>query len=226
MVRIPGGSFQMGSGGLSVEGDERPRHEVTVRPFAMSKYEVTFVEYEIFARATNRPVPDNLYLDKETHPVLFVSWDDAYAYSQWLSRETGQRYRLPSEAEWEYGASSGATTPFWWGFDVGRNHAHCFDCDTGLNPRQPTAVGRFEPNPFGIHDTAGNVFEWVHDCYHATYKGAPTDGSVWEGGDCSNRVARGGAYTSTAKSIRSAKRNKFKSQGRYDSVGIRVVRDL
>ncbi|MDX1514431.1 MAG: SUMF1/EgtB/PvdO family nonheme iron enzyme [Gammaproteobacteria bacterium] len=226
MVTIPGGTFQMGSGGHTVEADERPQHEVTVDAFAMSKYEITFAEYEQFAKSTGRKVPDNQFMDKETHPVIFVSWDDAYAYTQWLSKETGHKYRLPTEAEWEYAAAAGTKTTYWWGYEVGSNNAHCFDCKTGLNPRQPTMVGRFKPNPFGLHDTAGNVMEWVHDCYHPTYEGAPGDGSVFEGGDCSSRVARGGAYSSTSKSIRPQKRAKWRSSVGNDTVGIRVVREL
>ncbi|HEY5701426.1 MAG TPA: SUMF1/EgtB/PvdO family nonheme iron enzyme [Gammaproteobacteria bacterium] len=226
MVTIPAGTFQMGSGGHSVDADERPQHPVTVGAFASSKYEVTFEEYEKFAKSTGRKAPDNQFMDKDTHPVINVSWDDAYAYTQWLSKETGKKYRLPSEAEWEYAAGAGTTTTFWWGFKVGENNAHCFDCNTGLNPRQPTRVGRFKPNPFGLYDTAGNVMEWVHDCYHPDYNGAPENGGVWEGGDCSSRIARGGAYGNTSKSIRAQKRNKWRSNVGKDSVGIRVVREV
>ena len=143
-----------------------------------------------------------------------------------LSKQTGKKYRLPSEAEWEYAAGAGATTNYWWGVKVGENNAHCFDCKTGLNPRQPTNVGRFKPNPFGLYDTAGNVMEWAHDCYHPDYNGAPDDGSVWEGGDCSFRVARGGAYSSTSGSIRTPKRAKWRSTKGNDTVGIRVVRKV
>jgi formylglycine-generating enzyme required for sulfatase activity/serine/threonine protein phosphatase PrpC len=226
MVSLPGGTFEMGGSSLSVAADERPRHSVTVRPFAIGQHEITFQEYERFARATGRKAPDNLYLDKENHPVISVSWDDAYAYTQWLSNQTGQRYRLPSEAEWEYASSAGATSPFWWGYEIGENRAHCFDCKTGLNPRQPARIGRFEPNAFGLYDTAGNVSEWVHDCHHPNYQGAPQDGSVWEGGDCAYRVVRGGAYSDTSKSIRPASRKKFRSQQGYDFIGFRVARDL
>ena len=226
MVKIAAGTFTMGSGGLSVEADERPAHEVKVKAFAMGQYEVTFADYERFAESDGRAVPDNLYMEKETHPVLFVTWDDAYNYAQWLAQQTGEPYRLPSESEWEYAAGAGETTPFWWGFDVGENRAHCFDCRTGLNPRQPTSIGRFAANPLGLYDTAGNVLEWVHDCYHPNYENAPNDGGVWEGGDCAFRVARGGAYSSTSKSLRSAKRSKWRSTSGYDSIGFRVAKDL
>jgi formylglycine-generating enzyme required for sulfatase activity/serine/threonine protein phosphatase PrpC len=226
MVALPGGTFEMGSPGSSRNADERPRHSVTMKPFAASRHEVTFAEYEKFAKAANRKMPDNLYLEKETHPVLFVSWDDAYYYTKWLSEQTGKKYRLPSEAEWEYLAGTGKTTPHWWGFEDMPNAAHCFGCGTGFDPRKPTKIGSFKPNPFGLYDTAGNVAEWVADCWHENYNGAPSDGSVWEGGDCVARIARGGAYSSPPDSIRHQKRDKFKSDQAYDHIGIRVVRDL
>jgi formylglycine-generating enzyme required for sulfatase activity/serine/threonine protein phosphatase PrpC len=225
MVRIRGGTFEMGSPSISAHLDERPQHEVTIKPFAMSKYEVTFADYEKFARATGRQMPDNQFMDKKTHPVTFVSWDDAYAYTRWLSQQTGKRYRLPSEAEWEYAARGGTTTPYWWGYDMKPNMAHCFDCETGLDPRKPTRVGSFKPNPYGLYDVTGNVHEWVHDCYHDSYERAPNDGSVWEGGDCSYRIARGGAFDSPSASLRSAKRTKLRGTNGYDSVGIRLARD-
>ena len=226
MVRIPGGEFNMGGRGHRVEADERPQHKVKVGAFAISQYEITFAEYELFAKAEGRKIPNNLFLDKDTHPVIFASWDDAYAYNQWLSVQTGQKYRMPTEAEWEYAAAAGTTTNYWWGINVGERNAHCFDCKTGLNPRQPTNIGRFKPNAFGLYDTAGNVAEWVHDCYHPTYTGAPDDGSVWEGGQCTYRVARGGAYNSTSGSIRAQKRAKWRSTKGNDAVGIRVVREI
>lgn len=225
MVVIPAGKFAMGSTS-SRNSDERPRHEVSVKQFAASQYEITFAEYDLFAKAKGKKTPDSLYLDRATHPVIFVSWDDAYYYTKWLSEETGAKYRLATEAEWEYLASTGKKTTFWWGYDEEPNRAHCFGCGTNLDPRKPTKVGSFEANAFGLYDTAGNVGEWVHDCWHANYKGAPADAEVWEGGDCSYRVVRGGAYSSPPQSIRNAKRDKFKSDKAYDHIGIRVVREI
>ena len=225
MVWIPAGTFQMGSPGSSTNADERPEHTVTVKKFAMSKYEITFTDYEKFAKATGHKMPDNLYMDKDTTPVFFVSWDDAYNYAKWLSDQTGKKYRLPSEAEWEYAASGGKNSPFWWGFNEESGKAHCFTCESQLDPRKPAKIGSFDPNQFGLYDTAGNVAEWVHDCWHDDYKGAPDDGSVWEGGDCTQRVARGGSFISPQQSIRTEKRDKFKSDSGYDHIGIRVVRD-
>ena len=225
MVWIPAGTFQMGSSGSSRYAEERPRHTVKVDKFAMSKYEVTFAEYDKFAKSTGRKLPDNLYMDRDTHPVIFVTWDDAYYYAKWLSGQTGKKYRLPTEAEWEYAAGTGKTSPFWWGFNEEPGKAHCFGCGTGLDPRKPTKVGSFAPNPFGVYDTAGNVAEWVHDCWHDDYKNAPNTAEPWEGGDCAYRVVRGGAYSSPPQSIRHAKRDKYKSDSAYDHIGIRLARD-
>ena len=226
MVVIPAGSFEMGSSASSRFADERPRHTVKIKSFAVSKYEVTFVEYDKFANATNRKKPDDLYMDRETHPVVYVEWDDAYYYTKWLSEQTGKKYRLLSESEWEYAASTGKKSSFWWGYDEEPGRAHCFSCETGLDPRKPSKVGGFEANKFGLHDTAGNVSEWVKDCWHDNYKGAPSDSEVWEGGDCTYRAVRGGAYLSPQQSIRHAKRDKLKSDAGYDHVGIRLARDL
>ena len=225
MVVIPAGKFSMGSTS-SRNSDERPRHDVSVEKFAASQYEITFAQYDLFAKAKGKKTPDSLYLDRETHPVIFVSWDDAYYFTKWLSEETGQKYRLANEAEWEYLASTAKKTTFWWGYDEEPNRAHCFGCGTNLDPRKPTKIGSFEANAFGLYDTSGNVAEWVHDCWHDNYKGAPEYADVWEGGDCSYRVVRGGAYSTPPQSIRNAKRDKFKSDKAYDHIGIRVVREV
>jgi len=225
MIWIPAGTFAMGSPSTSTNADERPQHTVKLKKFSISKYEITFSEYDKFAKATGRKIPDNLYMDRATTPVIFVSWDDAYNYTRWLAEQTGKKYRLASEAEWEYATSGGQKSPFWWGFSEEVAKAHCFTCESQFDPRKPTKTGTFEPNQFGVYDTAGNVAEWVHDCWHNNYNGAPDDGSVWEGGDCTQRIARGGSYISPQQSIRTAKRDKFKSNTGYDHIGIRVVRE-
>ena len=226
MIKVPSGTFRMGGPSALVSTDEVPRRDVTVSSFMVSVYEVTFAEYYQFAQATGRRKPKSNGWDLKTHPVIDVSWDDALAYTRWLSKQTGKRYRLLSEAEWEYVARAGSTTSFWWGTKPGEGNAHCFDCKTDFSLSKPAKVGTYKPNPFGLYDTAGNVYEWVHDCYHRNYRDAPTDGSVWEGGDCDVRVVRGGAYRSPANSMRSENREKFKSgKGQYN-VGIRVAREL
>jgi formylglycine-generating enzyme required for sulfatase activity/serine/threonine protein phosphatase PrpC len=226
MIKVSAGTYRMGGASSIVSPDEVPRHDVNISSFMVSMYEVTFEQYYRFAAATGRSKPKSNGWDIKTHPVVEVSWDDALAYARWLSKETGMRYRLLSEAEWEYVARAGTTTSYWWGTKPGVSNAHCFDCKSDFSTSKPAKVGTYKPNAFGLYDTSGNVFEWVHDCYHRNYHDAPTDGSVWEGGDCDVRVVRGGAYRSPANSMRAENREKFKSgKGQYN-VGIRVARDL
>lgn len=226
MIQVPSGSFGMGGATGLVSADESPRHEVQISSFMVSVNEITFAEYDRFAKSTGRRLPSSSGWDRKTHPVSNVSWDDALAYVRWLSKQTGKRYRLLSEAEWEYAARAGTTASYWWGLTPGAGNAHCFDCKSDFSTSKPAKVGTYQPNPFGLYDTAGNMFEWVHDCYHRNYKDAPADGSVWEGGDCEVRIVRGGAYRSPASSMRVENRDKFPSgRGQYN-VGIRIARDL
>lgn len=222
MVSIPAGSFEMGS---TRSADERPVHKVSLKGFAISQHEITIAEYERFARATGRKVPNTGNLGKDNHPVFNVSWEDAYYYADWLSQQTGKNYRLATEAEWEYAAGTGANTTYWWGFEYQPGSAHCFDCESGFDLTRPTRIGTFKPNPFGLHDMYGNVAEWVQDCWHNNYQGAPTDGREWMGGECNQRVVRGGSFSSPATSLRTSKRDKFRASSTYDNIGIRVVRD-
>ncbi|MCZ6579321.1 MAG: SUMF1/EgtB/PvdO family nonheme iron enzyme [Gammaproteobacteria bacterium] len=223
MIQVASGEFRMGG---AIEADEVPKHTVTISSFMVSVYEVTYAEYDRFAKATNRKLPDSSGWNRKTHPVNNVSWDDALSYTRWLSRQTGKKYRLLSESEWEYIARAGTTSPFWWGSAAGSGNAHCFDCKSDFRTGKPAKVGTYKPNQLGLYDTAGNLFEWVHDCYHRNYKEAPTDGSVWQGGDCKVRVVRGGAYRSPANSMRAENREKFPSaRGQYN-VGIRLARNL
>jgi formylglycine-generating enzyme required for sulfatase activity/serine/threonine protein phosphatase PrpC len=227
MLWIQAGSFEMGSPNFAKYIDERPQHKVQVKKFAMSKYEVTIAEYMAFAKATGRPLPEQAASNPDAIPVTDVTWEDALYYTRWLSEQTGFKYRLPSEAEWEYAAAAG-TDPYhwWWGREPIAGVAHCFmDCGSPYDDRKPTRIGSFKPNPFGLYDTAGNVAEWVYDCYHKDYQGAPTDGSVWEGGDCTMHVVRGGSFGNPLKSLRSANRDKYRAEKGSDKIGIRVVRD-
>ena len=226
MITVPAGTFLMGASSSVVGPDEVPRHQVTISAFVVGVYEVTFDEYYRFARATGRKKPKDNGWDRKTHPVIDVAWDDALAYTRWLSKQTGKSYRLLSESEWEYVARAGTTRSFWWGSKAGTGNAHCFDCKSDFSTSKPAKVGTYKPNPFGLYDTAGNVFEWVHDCYHRNYNNAPADGSVWEGGDCDVRITRGGAYRSPADSMRVENRDKFKSNKGQYNVGFRVARDL
>ena len=226
MVWVPSGRASMGSRITTSDPDEHPQHDVNLAQFAIGVYEVTMAEYRRYSSATGRKMPNiraATGADEEYFPVYYVSWNDALAYTKWLSTETGQTYTLPSEAQWEYAARGGSDTAYWWGRKLGRSNAHCFTCDTGLDPRVPTAAGRFNANQFGLYDVSGNVQEWVYDCYHQNYDGAPSDGAVFEGGDCTVRVLRGGGYSSGPAELRSAARDKFRFDKGNDGTGFRVA---
>jgi formylglycine-generating enzyme required for sulfatase activity len=158
-------------------------------------------------------------------PVINVSWLDAKEYVTWLSQKTGQAYRLPTEAEWEYAARGGSSTPFWWGRTAGSRQANCRECSTGQS-EQTMPVGSYKPNPFGVFDTAGNAAEWVEDCWNDGYRGAPTDGSAWLKGECRLRVLRGGSFDSQSDYVRSNSRFRYDVDVRYSANGFRVVREL
>ena len=194
MVVIPGGRFRMGcvSGSRYCIDSSRPVHEVRIESFEISKYEVTFEEYDRFTNATGRERAFDGGWGRGRHPVIKVSWRDAVAYVEWLSARTGKRYRLPSEAEWEYAVRAGTETAYSWGNEIGRNRANCDGCGSQWDNEQTAPVGSFSANAWGLHDMHGNVWEWVQDCWNDSYQGAPTDGSAWESGDCSRRVMRGG----------------------------------
>lgn len=180
-VMLPGGSFAMGSNG---DGSERPLHQVSVKPFGIGKYPVTVGEWNECAVAKACPF---VAPGKDNMPVTNVSWSDAQQYVSWLSSVTRKSYRLPTEAEWEYAARGGTPTKYWWGDRQQSGMANCKDCSDGAASDQPAEVGSFRPNPFGLFDMGGTVDQWVQDCWHRNYQGAPTDGSAWMGGDCLSR---------------------------------------
>ena len=221
MVVIPAGSFRMGESGFP---DSRPVHSVRIASFEMSKYEVTFEEYDAFTDATGRKQADDAGWGRGRRPVINVSWRDAVAYTQWLSSQTGEHYRLPSEAEWEYAARAGSTTKYSWGNDIGHNRANCGSCGSQWDGRQTAPVGSFGANSWGLHDMHGNVWEWVQDCWKNNYRGAPTDGSAWMFGDCSRHVLRGGSWIDSPWTLRSAGRDSYSIY--YGSVGFRVARSF
>jgi formylglycine-generating enzyme required for sulfatase activity len=218
MVWIPEGSFEMGSASSWPDATEHPRHKVTLKRFAISRNEITVSDY---ARFRKPPLDFG-----GATPVVGISWNDAVAYTKWLSAQTGQKYRLPTEAEWEYAAAAGSDPQYWpWGHNAGTGKAHCFGCSPNLKPDKPVSVGSFEPNAFGLYDTAGNAAEWVLDCYLPNYDGAPTDGSAREVDGCKEHVVRGGSYEVPPKSIRSAARDKWPTARGLESIGFRVVRE-
>ena len=232
MVAIPAGSFKMGDVQGGGDKDERPVRTVKFqKPFAIGRYEVTFEEYDQFAKAANRQLPDDHGYGRGRHPVISVSWQDAVEYAKWLSAQTGKRYRLPSEAEWEYAARGGKETAYWWGKDLVKGIANCGDCGSQWDGdgKQTAPVGSFKPNPFGLYDTAGNVLEWVKDCWHDNYNVAPTNGSAWKeagGGICGLRVIRGGSWYTRPEFLRASDWTGLNAGIRDDGTGFRLAQDL
>ena len=224
MVELLPATFQMGSPGNSLNFDEGPRHTVKLEAFSISKREISFAEYDRFARATGRRLPFDESWGRGKRPVINVSWHDAVAYTRWLSKKTGHEYRLPSEAQWEYAARAGSVYSYWWADPETTNHANCFDCGSRWDGEQTAPVASFPANRFGLYDMSGNVQEWTEDCYHSSYAGAPVDGSAWVSSNCTQRVVRGGAYSSPLDSLRSAKRGQLSQDTRLDNLGFRVVR--
>jgi formylglycine-generating enzyme required for sulfatase activity len=162
---------------------------------------------------------------REKQAAINVSWDDAQQYVSWLSALTGQPYRLLSEAEWEYVARAGTTTAYSFGDDPAM--LGDYGWYSGNSGSQAHPVGEKKPNAFGLYDMHGNVWQWVEDCYHEDYKGAPENGSAWkQDADCSSRVVRGGSWGSNPEILRSASRFGNPSFGRYFTLGFRVGRTL
>jgi len=225
LLPLKGGDFLMGRRLALPEENEGPAHEVRVGGFLIGATEVTFAEYDRFARATGRRFPRDFGWGRGRRPVVDVNWEEASAYVQWLSQRTGRRYRLPSESEWEYAAAAAQDSFFWWGNEPGKGRAVCFDCGTRWDDLSSAPVGTFEPNQFGLYDTTGNVMEWVADCYHPNYLGAPVDGSPWEEKGCSSRVARGGAFNKPAASMRTTARQSLAPDTRLNALGFRAARD-
>lgn len=225
MIRLEAGEYRMGSDSTSLNFDEWPAHLVSLRGFSIGRNEITFEEYDAFARATGRGLPNDFGWGRGKRPVVGVNWHDAIAYTKWLSAQTGGRYRLPSEAEWEYAASAGNPASYWWGAGFISNRANCYNCGSEWDGKRTAPVGSFDANPFGLRDTVGNALEWVQDCRHESYQDAPTDGGVWASGDCGKRVARGGAFDLPALNVRSQQRAYFNPDVRLNNIGFRVVRD-
>ncbi len=254
MVVIPSGDFMMGSpsslNGVRYDA-EKPRHRVQVESFALGVYEVTFAEWDscVSAGGCGGHRLDDEGWGRGRLPVLNVSWEDAQSYVTWLSSVTGAEYRLPSESEWEYAARAGTVSSRYWGDG---ERAACqyanvwaegekpwwvfaelysfytslaFDCADGYRNSAP--VGEFRPNGYGLYDMLGNVWEWVADCWHENYSGAPDDGRAWtSGGDCSRRVMRGGAMDSVLWEVRSAARDDNRAGYRTNDLGFRVSRTV
>jgi formylglycine-generating enzyme required for sulfatase activity len=180
------------------------------------------------------------YPQTATYPVACVSWRDAAEYAAWLSHKTGQHYRLPSDSEWEYAARAGSGLARPWGARTDRACTSANVADQSAAAQYPgwqihpckdgfvysAPVGSFQPNAFGLYDMLGNVFEWVQDCWHPDYRGAPTDGSAWLDGDCTQRGMRGGSWFTAPALVSTSARNRFEETYRSSSVGFRLVREI
>lgn len=216
LIAIRGGSFAMGS---NDDPTERPVHQVTIKPFSIGKYPVTVREWNECAAAKACGFTAT---GKDAAPVSNVSWADAQQYAVWLAQATKKPYRLPSEAEWEYAARAGTQTKYWWGDKLQPGMAGCKDCGE-LAAEQPAKVGSFKPNPFGLHDMGGGIDQWVEDCWHRTYQGAPSDGSAWSGSDCSSHVLRSGSWKNDSRYVRPSNRDGYDTNVRYPTHGFRVA---
>jgi formylglycine-generating enzyme required for sulfatase activity len=252
LIVLPAGRFLMGSSpgerALALEAGARkpwlereaPQHEVSIaRPFALARLPVTVGQWREFVLANHWKGSGDVnwagpgFKQTDEHPVVGVSWDDAQRYVRWLSARTGKRYRLPTEAEWEYACRAGSATPFSCGETIRPDQAN-YDSRfawpggaLGVARRGTTPAGSYPPNAWGLCDMHGNVWEWVQDVMHADYEAAPVDGSAWEtGGDQARRVLRGGSWLYHPRYLRSAVRNGFAARLSNDKVGFRVVREV
>jgi formylglycine-generating enzyme required for sulfatase activity/class 3 adenylate cyclase len=217
MSSLPGGSFAMGS---NEDISEKPVHQVTIKPFAISKYPITIREWNECAATKACAF---VATGKDDAPITNVSWSDAKQFVTWLATATRKPYRLPSEAEWEYAARAGTQTKYWWGDQLQPDMANCKNCTDAAGAEQPVNVGRFKSNPFGLYDMGGGVDQWVEDCWHKTYQGAPPDGSPWIGGDCTSHVIRSGSWKNDATYVRPANRDSYDTDVRYPTHGFRVA---
>lgn len=262
LVVLPSGAFIRGAADddRAADPSEFPRHEVNIaRPFAIATTAVTVADYAVFAAAAARKPDNDCYTltqdgwridpaaswkapgfpQEPSHPVVCVSWHDAIAYAAWMTERTGKRYRLPTEAEWEYAARGGTTGMNFWGDDdsLTCNYANVNDltaknkvakvaepCDDGFMYTSP--VGSFHPNPFGLYDMIGNAWVWLADCRLGDYSLGPRDGSPNIATNCDTRALRGGSWTDTPGPIRIGARESRSPDDRLSIAGFRLVRDL
>jgi formylglycine-generating enzyme required for sulfatase activity len=240
MVDIPAGSFMMGTPEAeAVVRAELPQHDVNVPGLKIGKFAVTFAEYDAFCDATGRDRPGDQDWGREDRPVINVSWDDAQDYCDWLYAFTGERYRLPSEAEWEYACRAGTITPFSFGETISTDQAnydgnYTYGAGVKGEYRQRTVpVGSLPANPFGVHEMHGNVWEWCGDAWNWSYRQTldrdterPDDGAPWLTGDQSQRVLRGGSWLDDPWNLRSAIRYGYFTDIRFNVIGFRLARTL
>jgi formylglycine-generating enzyme required for sulfatase activity len=225
MISLPAGSFTMGSN--SDDPSEKPPHHVTIAaPFAIGKYEVTVEQWNACADANACPRLSADTNSVKNAPARDLSWDDAQLYVKWLAKTTGKPYRLPTEAEWEYADRAGTTSKYWWGDQMRKGQANCKDCGEPWHKEGPESVGTFAANPYGLHDMNGSVWEWVGDCWHNSYQGAPNDGRAWDAPGCNMRVIRGGSWREGNDYMLTSTRFKYSQSVRQSQDGFRVAKDL
>jgi formylglycine-generating enzyme required for sulfatase activity len=241
MIVVPAGRFLMGAedGEAASTPDEAPQHEVSfAKPFAIGRFTVTMGEWDACVAAggcSYRPADQGWGRGRQ--PAINILWNDAKDYVAWLSRSTNRPYRLPSEAEREYVARAGTTTAYWWGDSFFPAQANCAPGDgepipASIGDVQPIAgtrplpVRSFAANPWGLYQVHGNVYDWVEDCWNDSYNGAPSDGSAWISGNCNRHVLRGGAFSRTPQTARSAARLWFASPNRMIYMSVRVARTM
>jgi formylglycine-generating enzyme required for sulfatase activity/class 3 adenylate cyclase len=220
MASMPGGTFAMGS---DDDPSEKPTHRVTIKPFAISKFPVTVREWNACVAAKSCSY---VATGKEDAAVANLSWTDAQQFVEWLSKVTQKPFRLPSEAEWEYAARGGTRTKFWWGDQLQKDMANCKGCNQPYDTSQPLKVGSFKPNSFGLYDMGGNIDQWVADCWHKNYQGAPTDGSAWVDNDCLSHIIRSGSWKNDPSYVRPSSRDHYDTSVRYPTHGFRVAHSL
>jgi len=218
MVSLSGGTFTMGSGR---DLSEMPPHRVTIKPFEISKFPITTHEWN---KCVADKLCDNVATGDEEAPVGNLSWHDAKQYITWLIRTTQKNYRLPSESEWEYAARAGTKTDYWWGDELWPEMANCNGCGSAYDRLRPAKVGSFTANPFGLHDMGGGIDQWVDDCWHGNYRGAPIDGSPWVEDGCQSHVIRAGSWENDPSYVRAASRDHYDTDIRYPTHGFRVAR--
>jgi formylglycine-generating enzyme required for sulfatase activity len=217
MNMLRGGAFMMGS---NEDSSEKPLHQVTIKPFAVGRYPVSVREWNECAAAKACAF---VAMGKDDAPVTNVSWSDAKQFVGWLAGATRKPYRLPTEAEWEYAARGGTQTRYWWGDELLPGMASCKGCVDVAAVEQPAKIGSFKPNPFGLYDMGGAVDQWVEDCWHRNYGGAPTDGSAWVEAGCASHVIRSGSWKNDTRYVRPANRDSYDTNVRYPTHGFRVA---
>lgn len=231
MVTIPAGTFTMGCvTDIECVNNEYPPHKVNIREFMLSKYELTFEHWDAcVARNGCDHYPEDSNWGRGDRPVFDVSWHDVQQYIAWINRETGKKYRLPTESEWEYAVRAGTTTPVYTGSCLSTEMAN-YDgdlplqgCEKGIDRKMTLEVGSFPPNDWGLHDMYGNVWEWTQDCWIRHYNDTPTDGSAFFFKDCPRRVLRGGAFNYRGHHTRSAIRYDYLPSIRLRNLGFRLA---